>query len=1001
MAYVTIWTNRPLAGYTLDTTTADLYGAVSLADTVTFDRYGGQIQGHPYPEVLRFGMSSYDIYGVRGEIAFGGDVDYILDYSSPFNYSITGGYVSHYFESVSQLGSSNYFVAQIDVRGGMVDALEVGAAINSPSSSDDLKVIKKMLSGNDQFDITYDGNKKVYGYEGDDTFKVNSNKGTDIIDGGSGSDTIEYDFNLHDQSFSYTNNQLIINHSGGKKTLKNFETFSFNDGIFTSDQLKLGKITKIYDQPSSTNSFGIYKTKSNAYVVVNNLRQQTVGDYGDVDGMNILWTKNGQSYHKFTSDPVTAVKGSGERNFTIDVYRGSGNSWIQDTFKDIDQNGKYRYEKTQKLSLSNLLGLEDQIANDLNNDGVIGDRIVDVLSNGSGSKGFYKLSSESYIIDNNGLNVGSSPQNQIIPHNNGNPFSFKYTPTGATSYDSVENNAMQPVIDVYAQSSSRYNLWKYDTFNANSGAWLNSSSSSLIHSELLGIENIYNTDLDGDGNIGDRITEIKSEHSSSSKSLYKTETGALVVDSNGHNPGNFTNAPTVLIKYGKSYNSLYKTNSNELGFVSKEYQVESPDGSYQVSDQFIYYGSGNSWTKDSFTTGVYTGTKKLNLTELLAEESQYNTDLNKDGNIGDTISKVISNNGSKGLYKIASGAYVIDNPGLNSGDSAQNPIIPKSNGKSHVFKNEPTGILNLAYENSETGVREYESQIYSGSGNSWKVDTFKLEDGELIASENTYLDYVLQDEVVSQKDLTGDGNFGDKVLKVLSKHNPSGIGLYKAESGALVLGSNNNNEGDFFQNNARFVLSKESKGIKTPFKLSTDDVSYSSSLQSPSELGSIYWGSNNNWNREIFDKSGVHIETRKLNYSQLLIDEVRYETDLSGDEVINNDSIEKIYSSYSTNTPYNNVAGLYKTKSGAIVFDQNNLNINDSLQRPTSSLTKDGKLHSFSVDPSIAMKLDPNGSGQQNEYSAFLKNGGKWSREVFNSSGELINTINYNFEPIY
>ena len=150
---------------------------------------------------------------------------------------------------------------------------------------------------------------------------------------------------------------------------------------------------------------------------------------------------------------------------------------------------------------------------------------------------------------------------------------------------------------------------------------------------------------------------------------------------------------------------------------------------------------------------------------------------------------------------------------------------------------------------------------------------------------------------------------------------------------------------------------------------------------------------------EKFLISGVHIETRKLNYSQLLIDEVRYQTDLSGDGVINNDSIEKIFSSYNTNTPYSNVAGLYKTKSGAIVFDQNNLNINDSLQRPTSSLTKDGKLHSFSVEPSIAMKIDPNGTGQQNEYSAFLKNGGKWSKEVFNSSGELIDTINYNYEP--
>ena len=239
-----------------------------------------------------------------------------------------------------------------------------------------------------------------------------------------------------------------------------------------------------------------------------------------------------------------------------------------------------KFYKTENLSLSQLLAYESERGKDFTGEGVVGDKISKVLTNGSGQKGFINFSSESYIIDNNGLNIGSSPQSQIVPHNNGKSFPFNI-PAGAISYYFAENSgAMQPVIDVYAQSNSRYKLWKYDTFNADSGEWLNSSSSSLIHSELLSIENIYNTDLDGDGNIGDKITEIKSEHSSSGKSLYKTETGALIVDSNGQHTGNLTNTPTVLIKYGKSYNSLYKTISNDLGFVSKEYQVDSPYGGY-------------------------------------------------------------------------------------------------------------------------------------------------------------------------------------------------------------------------------------------------------------------------------------------------------------------------------------------------------------------------------------------------------------------------------------
>ena len=121
---------------------------------------------------------------------------------------------------------------------------------------------------------------------------------------------------------------------------------------------------------------------------------------------------------------------------------------------------------------------------------------------------------------------------------------------------------------------------------------------------------------------------------------------------------------------------------------------------------------------------------------------------------------------------------------------------------------------------------------------------------------------------------------------------------------------------------------------------------YSSSRYNPIELGSIYWGNNNNWNREIFDKSGLHLETRKYNYSQLLIDEIRFETDLSGDGIINGDTVEEIFST-SINSPYNNVAGLYKTTSGGLVFDSNSLQVGDNLMSPTSSLTKDGKLHNF------------------------------------------------------
>ena len=89
-----------------------------------------------------------------------------------------------------------------------------------------------------------------------------------------------------------------------------------------------------------------------------------------------------------------------------------------------------------------------------------------------------------------------------------------------------------------------------------------------------------------------------------------------------------------------------------------------------IKKKHVYYGSGNSW-KRFFVDGNYKTTLNLDLTELLADENLYKADLNKDGDTGDTISQVISNSGPKGFYKIASGAYVIDDSGLSPGSPAQ------------------------------------------------------------------------------------------------------------------------------------------------------------------------------------------------------------------------------------------------------------------------------------------------------------------------------------------
>ena len=85
------------------------------------------------------------------------------------------------------------------------------------------------------------------------------------------------------------------------------------------------------------------------------------------------------------------------------------------------------------------------------------------------------------------------------------------------------------------------------------------------------------------------------------------------------------------------------------------------------------------------------------MSQLLADESFYQVDLNKDNVIGDTVTTVISNQDSKGFYKIASGSYVIDNSGLHIGNVSQSPIVLTNDGKIHTFKYTPTGakIMNI------------------------------------------------------------------------------------------------------------------------------------------------------------------------------------------------------------------------------------------------------------------------------------------------------------------
>ena len=83
-----------------------------------------------------------------------------------------------------------------------------------------------------------------------------------------------------------------------------------------------------------------------------------------------------------------------------------------------------------------------------------------------------------------------------------------------------------------------------------------------------------------------------------------------------------------------------------------------------------------TWKRDNFdTNGVFKQTDSYSFAELLADETTYNIDLNKDGSVGDVVAEVVINNAAKpsSLYKTLSGQYVVDNTGLSAGDSLVDP----------------------------------------------------------------------------------------------------------------------------------------------------------------------------------------------------------------------------------------------------------------------------------------------------------------------------------------
>ena len=123
----------------------------------------------------------------------------------------------------------------------------------------------------------------------------------------------------------------------------------------------------------------------------------------------------------------------------------------------------------------------------------------------------------------------------------------------------------------------------FETFDSSTGNLI--SSSKYLYNQILSDEIHLNRDLTDDGIIGDRISQELSKHQSSNKSLYKTESGSLIIDNS-----NITNVPVdpTLLK-NKDGSALFTTKQNNISIA-----IDQEEGGS------LYWGAGSLWNREIF-----------------------------------------------------------------------------------------------------------------------------------------------------------------------------------------------------------------------------------------------------------------------------------------------------------------------------------------------------------------------------------------------------------------
>ena len=241
---------------------------------------------------------------------------------------------------------------------------------------------------------------------------------------------------------------------------------------------------------------------------------------------------------------------------------------------------------------------------------------------------------------------------------------------------------------------------------------------------------------------------VLNSDSQGSWGLYRLFDGSVVVAEAGLTEGDEL-AEYVPLKSSPSKNfSLPKTVSGLISYVDGGFGLLSQTGVTYSEQRFSEVGIAKG------------GAVKLSASQLIAKEGEIGADLNGDGITGDSVVAVLDGDGDPtqeeyGLYQTLSGAVVVAEAGLGSGDELVSALVfQASKGKVQVFKPNQR-VLGLA----QTEAGDWE--VLTQSGKALSAQAFDALTGIAKGKAVTLKPAQLETkELQYGLDITGDGQIG-------------------------------------------------------------------------------------------------------------------------------------------------------------------------------------------------------------------------------------------------